>query len=297
MPSNTCLALSVVVVAALASCEADTPKIDSRDPSAPPRPSAVSRSKVGPDCPRVREGGYQLALSPKASTRSGEVKASGPIPLYGKGGIYNPPSANKAIHLWLGTGLHRWPELLEQGGAPDKDPGKGIRYLGRESLADPDLCRFAARFDIPKVPIGRHQVVGLVFDGRGIHPYDDTTLEVTSPPECGKMNIASDDYGTEIRPSSGAPGTEVTFSGTTLRGEDGRWAPSDRLEAWWDTDVPSGGIRLVRVDDMNRCRFETTFTVPDVPPGRHKISVFAWDEDPQEGYGLFLPHHFIVKKE
>lgn len=121
------------------------------------------------------------------------------------------------------------------------------------------------------------------------------------PPECGKTNIASDAYGSEIQPTSGPSGTEVLFSGTTLRGEDWKWAPSDRIEAWWNTEIPGGTpiadgpvVRLVRVDDMERCRFETTFTVPDVEPGRYKISVFSWFAIPQDGYGLFLPHHFTV---
>ena len=53
-------------------------------------------------------------------------------------------------------------------------------------------------------------------------------------------------------------------------------------------------LRLVRIDDMERCQFETTFTVPDVEPGRYKISVFAWEENPDDGYGFLLPHHFTV---
>jgi TolB protein len=121
-----------------------------------------------------------------------------------------------------------------------------------------------------------------------------SSVQAGGAPDCGMTNIASDDYGTEIHPTSGPPGTEVSFSGTTVRGEDWRWAPSDRLEAWWDTDVPWGGIRLVRVDDMERCRFETTFTVPDVEPGGYTISVFTWFANPDEGYGLFLPHRFAV---
>lgn len=125
----------------------------------------------------------------------------------------------------------------------------------------------------------------------------DTSSQETArsaSPDCGKTDITSDEYGTEIHPTEGPPGTQVTFSGTTLRGEDWKWAPSDRLEAWWNTELPSGGIRLVRVDDMERCRFETTFEIPEAPPGRYKISVFAWEKDPGEGYGFFLPHHFTV---
>jgi hypothetical protein len=121
------------------------------------------------------------------------------------------------------------------------------------------------------------------------------------PTTCGKTNIASDDYATKIRPTSGSSGAEVTLSGTTVRGEDGRWAPSDRLEAWWNANGPGGSpiqdgpvLRLVRVADMERCSFEATFSVPQVEPGRYKISVVAWYADPADGYGFFLPHHFIV---
>ena len=133
-----------------------------------------------------------------------------------------------------------------------------------------------------------------------VPPTDEPT------PQCGKTDIASDEYGTEIHPRSGPPGTEVTFTGMTLRGEDWQWAPSDRLEAWWNTDAPAseipGGtpvrdgpvVRLVRVDDMEQCRFETTFMVPDVEPGRYKISVFSWFANPEDGYGLGLPHYFTV---
>jgi hypothetical protein len=124
----------------------------------------------------------------------------------------------------------------------------------------------------------------------------------TRPPDCGVLDVASDHYGTKIRPTSGPPGTEVVLSGTTVRGEDGRWAPSDRLEAWWNTGVPGIAqpieegpvVQLIQVDNMKRCRFEATFRVPDVEPDRYRISVFAWEENPTEGYGFFLPHHFIV---
>jgi len=131
-------------------------------------------------------------------------------------------------------------------------------------------------------------------------------LLASDPPECGRADVASGDYGTEIDRAAGPPGTEVMFSGTTLLGEDWKWAPSDRLEAWWNTQVPAsevpGGIpirdgpilKLVRVDHMERCHFETHFTVPDVEPGRYQISVFAWYENPAQGYGFFLPHHFTV---
>lgn len=102
----------------------------------------------------------------------------------------------------------------------------------------------------------------------------------------------------------------MTLSGTTVRGEDGRWAPSDRLEAWWNTKVPDGEVggaeplqpgpivQLLVIENMERCRFEAIFEVPEALPGhRYQISIFVWEEDPAEGYGLFLPHYFTVTQE
>lgn len=98
----------------------------------------------------------------------------------------------------------------------------------------------------------------------------------------------------------------MLLTGTTVRGEDGRWAPADRLEAWWNTSVPSteskagrrikGGpvLKLAQVDDMERCSLATEFIIPDVEPGTYEISVFVWDDPPSEGYGSFLPHRFTV---
>lgn len=131
------------------------------------------------------------------------------------------------------------------------------------------------------------------------------SAEDAQPPDCGIINLVGDDYGTKINPSSGPSGTEVVLSGTTVRGEDGRWAASDRLEAWWNTQVPESEVpihegptvQLVEIDNMERCRFEASFMVPDAEPGRYQISVFTWEEDPTEGYGLFLPHYFTVTRD
>jgi hypothetical protein len=53
-------------------------------------------------------------------------------------------------------------------------------------------------------------------------------------------------------------------------------------------------VQLVQVDNLERCQFEATFRVPDVEPARYRVSVFTWEEDPTEGYGFDLPHHFTV---
>lgn len=125
-------------------------------------------------------------------------------------------------------------------------------------------------------------------------------------PDCGVISLTRDEYGTRLDKYQGLPGDIVTLSGTTLRGEDGRYAPSDRLEAWWNSEVPRSEVpdakpigdgpvvKLVEVDDMERCEFEAQFTVPDVEPGRYAISVMAWDQPPSDGYGWFLPHEFEV---
>jgi N-acetylneuraminic acid mutarotase len=120
-------------------------------------------------------------------------------------------------------------------------------------------------------------------------------------PDC-VVDLASDAYGTEITPHRGRPGDVVKISGTTMRGEDGRWASSDRLEAWWNTKSPGGPplmdgpvVKLVQVDDMRRCRFQAQFNVPDVEPGTYLVTIVTWDSPPSEGYGLALPERFIVK--
>lgn len=40
----------------------------------------------------------------------------------------------------------------------------------------------------------------------------------SDPPHCPRIDVASDEYGTEINPTKGPPGTDVTLSGTTVRG-------------------------------------------------------------------------------
>lgn len=53
-------------------------------------------------------------------------------------------------------------------------------------------------------------------------------------------------------------------------------------------------LRLARVDDLERCRFETTFTIPDVEPSLYRITVFSWFADPNDGYGFHGSHDFTV---
>jgi hypothetical protein len=138
-------------------------------------------------------------------------------------------------------------------------------------------------------------------DQRPVNPASIATPPEPVTPDCGQISLSREEYGTDLDQRRGEPGETVKLSGTTQRGEDGRWAASDRLEAWWNTDVPNGApliegpvIRLLTVTNMETCRFEATFEVPDVEPGRYKISVFAWSANPDNGYGFALPHYFNV---
>jgi hypothetical protein len=104
-------------------------------------------------------------------------------------------------------------------------------------------------------------------------------------------------------PTRAAPGDEVVISGPTFRGEDGRYFPSDRLEVWFNTELPTSQapnaspiapgpiVHLATVYDMERCTFSSHFTVPDVTSGYYEISVFVFDE---AGYGFWLPHTLTV---
>jgi hypothetical protein len=122
--------------------------------------------------------------------------------------------------------------------------------------------------------------------------------------KCGTIDVGSDPdrYGSHIRPQRGEPGDTVFVYGPTFRGEDWRYFPSDRLEIWWNTRVPSSEapyepirpgpiIHLATVENMERCRFRTEFVVPDVRPGNFRVVTFVFHEG---GYGWFGGHRFRV---
>lgn len=122
-------------------------------------------------------------------------------------------------------------------------------------------------------------------------------------PHCGFISPGSPRYGSHIDPTSGQPGDRVEVFGITFRGEDGRFAASTRLEVWWNAKIPTKGasaanpfdtgpvLLLATVQDMDRCRFRTSFKVPDVRWGTYKIRSFVFDES---GYGWFGWHRFTV---
>ncbi len=122
--------------------------------------------------------------------------------------------------------------------------------------------------------------------------------------KCGTLNVGSDPdrYGSHIRPQRGEPGDTVVVYGPTFRGEDWRYFPSDRLEIWWNTRVPSSQapyepirlgpiVHLATVENMERCRFRTEFVVPDVRPGNFRVVTFVFHES---SYGWFGGHLFRV---
>lgn len=126
-------------------------------------------------------------------------------------------------------------------------------------------------------------------------------------PEAGELDclpteLTSPEYGLHFPEKEGQPGDQVTAWGTTLRTEGGDFAPSDRLELWWNAQAPDEdrpkkdgqAIRLASVQTEDRCYFITSFTVPDVPDGEYDITGFVWDEPPSEDYGVFPGTDFTV---
>jgi len=131
------------------------------------------------------------------------------------------------------------------------------------------------------------------------------SIATKSRPDCGTIDIGSSQYGIHFTPTTVTPGDRVTVRGTTLRTEGGRFAPSSHAEVWWNTLVPrsmvadappivdgSPVMRLATVANMDRCRFRTAFTVPDVRPGRYPVRTFIFQKG---GYGVSPPVYFIVR--
>ncbi len=127
----------------------------------------------------------------------------------------------------------------------------------------------------------------------------------TPAPECGSISVGSRVYGSHLSAASGQPGDMVQVYGTTLRGEDGKFSPSKRLEVWWNTGIPdirgadprpinpdSPILLLTTKHDMDGCRFRTRFEVPNVPRGGYRIrTIIYWFG----GYGWFGYDHFTVQ--
>ena len=138
--------------------------------------------------------------------------------------------------------------------------------------------------------------------GAAVTPLSSVARE---SPHCGSVSGTSARYGSHLGASTGRPGDPVAVYGPTLRGEDGRFARSKRLEVWWNAKNPgvrgvepdranpdSPVVLLATVRDMDACRFRTTFEVPDGAPGRYPIrTVVYW----KGGYGWFGHHPFTIK--
>ena len=138
----------------------------------------------------------------------------------------------------------------------------------------------------------------------GQPPQEATPAPAQGGPHCGFISPVSPRYGSQLATVSGQPGDRVEVFGPTFRGEDGRFAPSTRLEVWWNAKISQHGfseaapfdpgpvLLLATVQDMDRCRFRTTFEVPAVQPGKYKVRTFVYDKS---GYGWFGRHHFTVE--
>jgi hypothetical protein len=124
-------------------------------------------------------------------------------------------------------------------------------------------------------------------------------------PTCDFISFTRKEYGSHIEPMSGEAGETVEVFGPTYRGENHRFAPSKRLEVWWNTRVPQTQVAganpidgdspillLATAQNMDRCHFRTQFRVPDVPSGTYKIRTFVFTKS---GYGWFGRHHFSVE--
>jgi hypothetical protein len=116
-----------------------------------------------------------------------------------------------------------------------------------------------------------------------------STIQVGSGVNCGIIDVAGPDYSWIFSSHSGSPGEEVTVSGPTRRGEDGRYAPADHVEIWWGSGE---GVELVgQVDVARRCAFVARFRVPDVSLGTFPVEVRVYFHD---GYGVLARSEFRV---
>jgi hypothetical protein len=132
----------------------------------------------------------------------------------------------------------------------------------------------------------------------------DPAPDAPAHPRCGRLDPGGKRYRTAMLPTKAAPGDEIVLSGPTLRAEDGRYFPSDRVEIWFNTKVPTTQVpnatpiapgpvlNLVTVDDTKRCTFSTTFTVPEVKPGQYKIADFVFFKG---GYGVGIPRVLTIR--
>src|SRR5207244_3661738 len=121
---------------------------------------------------------------------------------------------------------------------------------------------------------------------------------VRAMPECGASPPVRMDRADTLSRAAGRPGQNVFLSGPTLRGEDGRYAPASFVEVVWNTNVAVSAVpdappitsgpalMLARKPILGHCQFRAAFRVPDVRPGRYRITVLTWDEPPSDGYGV-----------
>lgn len=121
-------------------------------------------------------------------------------------------------------------------------------------------------------------------------------------PDCLVTELTSPEYGLHFLTTEGRAGDRVVVWGTTLRSEDGTYAPSDRLELWWTVDgavrtAPHrtrGDTRLASVPTSDRCYFMTSLIVPDVPRGTYGIEGRIFHERHASSYGVFPGVDFRV---
>jgi hypothetical protein len=125
---------------------------------------------------------------------------------------------------------------------------------------------------------------------------------VTVPPadskgDCG-VTLIDESYGAHLKTPSGRAGDPLVVTGTTYRDEGGRWAPSDRVEVWWDyrwrwgPPGVDGSQRLLTIDTGTNCTFRASATVPDVEQGVYPVTTLIFHVN---GYGIFGEDLFTVE--
>ncbi|MDQ3955143.1 MAG: hypothetical protein M3285_06310, partial [Actinomycetota bacterium] len=224
-----------------------------------------------------------------------------------------PPAPLKARHYhsmtWTGSeavvfGGYDYHRSFRDGAAYNPDTNSWRRI--RRAPISQRCCHSATWTGKTMFVFGGARELGdmALGDGAIYNPATDHWRRVVPSirPDCGAVELTSDEYGVTVERSSAPPGSVVRVFGTTLRAEDGRWTPADRLEVWWNAEFPDRGRpidespveKLVEIEDMERCDFAAAFRVPDVDPGAYAISAFVWDDPPSEGYGVFLPPELFM---
>jgi hypothetical protein len=213
---------------------------------------------------------------------------------------------------WAGPALRQIPAdgtflwLIEYEADPDRSsfPQRPDRFsLDKGSLEWNPECGTRRSYEILFGDSGRsfevHVVVGdeVTPADRGVGLGILDSLRVQLLVDCGVTPL-DEDYGAHLETAAGRPGDPLVVVGTTFRTEGGRWAPSVRIEVWWDYNwrwgPPGvfGSYRLLTIETGAKCEFRASAVVPDVEPGVYRVSILIVYEG---GHGVFGEGRFTVE--